>query len=72
MSYFITSKRKGTLSRHWEGSAKKYRKSLKINIGVSVGKCPVFNILDQVEEMCYAQILGRMLGIFPENITEMG
>jgi len=43
--------------------------SLKINIGGSIGKC---SVLDQVEEICYAQILGTMLAIFPGNVTETG
>ena len=55
--------------RDCEGSTKKYGRSLKINVGVPVGKR---SVLDQAEEICYAQILGRMLGIFPGNITEMG
>lgn len=50
-SFFITSKRKETFLRPWEGSAKTHR-SLKFNVGVSVGKC---SILEQVEEICYAQ-----------------
>lgn len=41
----------------------------KISICVSTGK---HLALDQAEEICYTQILGRMLEIFPGNITEMG